>query len=446
VRYSATIQSLDPAEAEQERLRQLIQHKPKAYQDKVMSAEALPVADSTTEPTEAEPSGFCTYSLESRAGFTESQLNDVKTQQSSEAGVRAEYRFETENYGEMVGQVDARTPSNAEGREAQSVRVTARNLGLPLTPETLADTSVGDINSEVTDAFGRSYRLSLGTSPVRGVGTHVYNATTDLRAGSGKRGELLGGPYPSFTATQGELSWLGYTRKLTDKVTAGVQVNQAQNVSATTKNVRSIAASAKYGQAARVTVVQSQTDSVDGKTQDANGVFVESSIREGRYQHELGVYAADPDLRFGDNRLTANSRGAYWRVDRADTRLNVGGGVDVQQDSATGNAQRVSVDSNAQYRVDARRSLGGRLHVSNTQSAAVIGDNSRSINGSGFYQVQTKGWGRSRINATLHRNETVVANGVAATGDELQWEQDWVTGKYDRTYALTNGVKLWQAS
>jgi hypothetical protein len=132
----------------------------------------------------------------------------------------------------MVGQVDVRTQNSgadgigvsafARANEQQNMRVTARNLGLPVTPETLADTSVGDISSEVTDAFGRSYRLSLGTSPVRGVGTRVYNDTFDLRAGSGKRGELAGGPYPGFETTQGDVAWLGYTHKFTDKVVAGV--------------------------------------------------------------------------------------------------------------------------------------------------------------------------------------------------------------------------------
>lgn len=59
----------------------------------------------------------------------------------------------------------------------------------------------------MTDAFSRSYRLSLGRSTVRGLGTRVFKCDFDLRAGVGERGNSIGGPYPGFeSGAKGQLA------------------------------------------------------------------------------------------------------------------------------------------------------------------------------------------------------------------------------------------------
>ncbi len=479
---SAEIEVLDPLQAEQERLRQLLDNQPKAYQDKVMNTDALAELRVVDEAKADEPEGLRAYVLESRLGFAQTDSTLLDASSTQEAGVRLEYRFDTQNYGEFVGQLDANSPvsstgsyvSNSDsawGTQSQTaaedkVRVTLRNLGLPVTSNILADTALGDISSEVTEAFGRSYRLSLGTDTVRGIGTRIYNGDFDLRVGSGQRGELSGEPYPAFTVLDGELSWLGFSHKLGDKAFAGIQLNQVRgSVAADStaaqdgdksdgyQNVTSLVVAAGYGRELqnagdrklRVTWIQSQmAGSVALQDKEASGLFVEAGFQHGRTRHELGAYTTEPGLQFGDNALMANSRGAYWRIDQNGTRLDIGGGVDMDQYNPGGltsdglTTERVSLGGNAQYRIDRHRSLGGSLYLSESRSARMTDQTtdtsdtrSRSVRGSVFYQLFNRDWGRSRLSATVHRNETVVSNGVAATGDEIQWEQDWITGKYE---------------
>lgn len=456
---SAKIEALDSFESEQERLKKLIADKPKAYQDKVMEGDDPAAGTSVDDTAEEVPEGFRSWAVEGRVGFADTQSSYQGKRSATETGVRLEHRFETRDYGEFSVQADLRHRSSDQdasvgplgwARENTSARVTVRNYDLPVTTSIMADTSVGDISSEVTDAFQRSYRLSLGNSPVRGAGVRLSGEDFDVRAGAGKRGEMAGGPYPGFEERKGSLAWAGVSKQFNDeKLTAGVQVSSARGVSAyqhdkgsgksVDEDVNSVAVSLKYGEElandgdrkARVTLINSAVSSAD-HDDNSHGIFLEGGFKEGRYRHELGLYGADPDLRFGDNTLVSNSQGAYWRADREGSRLTVGGGVDVEKQRVApaggDTSTRIGVTANARYRLDRDDAVGGNASVRNLQGAH--GD-SVSSNLHAYYQTRFGDLGNSRFSATLHRNESLVSNGVAATGDEIQWEQDWISGKYE---------------
>lgn len=466
---SAEIEVIDSFQAEQEHLKKLLADKPRAYQDKFMSTEDLSGLDTEPEEDDSAPNGLRVYSLESRIDFADSSATHAEGGTLATAGIRSEYRLEVPNRGEIVFQLDARGRNTAESEvgntflatdgKQQNNRVTIRNIGMPVTTEVLADTSAGDINSEITDALSRNYRLTLGSSPVRGVGTHVYGKDFDLRAGTGQRGELRGSPYPGFEETEGKLSWLGYSQKIGENIQAGLQLNQAQDIpvlnldtgisAGQTENVSSLAASVSYGHEqledgelkARATLVSSKASAdVAGRNQTANGLFLETSLRQGRFRHEVGAYASQPNLHFGDSLLLSNNQGAYWRVDRESARLNLGGAVDFEQSRPTIEAgglesKRVGLNANALYQLNRDDQLGGNIHISDThtsnENSSQPDGHSRSTNINLNYQTRFNDMGRSRFSATLRRNETLVSNGAAATGDEIQWEQDWITGKYE---------------
>ena len=476
--------ALSRFEAEQERLKKLIDSRPKAYEDQVMDATslaALPDANDV-QPNESGL-GLRAYSIETRFGQFQSSFTGFEPLRSSEWGLRTEFRQETLNYGDWVLQADARAGHGTSilnngnfgstGNDVSS-RVTLKNFGFPITSSIFADTSLGDITSEVTDAFSRSYRLSLGNSRLRGVGTRVFSKDFDLRAGTGQRSFLIGDPYPGFQRSQGSLSWLGYTQRLPGNFYAGAQVMRATDVegfgsnfafgpinflgNGLRENVDSSALSIGYGQyllkdgdyKARVMLLHSRVSSatvlpgVPSQASNAHGVSVEGGYLAGQYRHEFGSYLASPGLRSGDASLASDNRGAYWRVDHNAARLNWGAGVDYEQQNPDNSPKlvsstRLAMNGNAQYRIDRDTAVGATVNVGNTRynntgvesQFAGLGDGMRSINASVYYQTRFYGWGRSRFTGTVQRNNTLVANGVAATGTELQWEHDWITRKYE---------------
>ncbi|MDH6170601.1 hypothetical protein M2282_005776 [Variovorax boronicumulans] len=470
----ARIQSMDRAQAEQARLKALIEAAPKAYQDNFMGAPEAGAASAGDDTPEAEqPQGFRAWLVESRIGFGDSAASGYSRQRATELGQRLEYRQETLNYGEFVLQADGRHLSGdgqASGgsvgslsyaREATSQRLTLRNLGFPLTERTFADSAVGDISSELTEGLGRNYRLSLGTTTVRGVSTRVFNPDIDLRAGFGERGSLTGGPYPGFEKSQGTLGWLGLTRRFGELWSASAQVDQARDIPAYyydpltargfgSKDVMSWATSLGYGREVRndgdfklrATLIGSRIASATAGTPvgDSQGVFVEGSARTGRFRHEFGAYSTQPNLYFGDYAL-AGARGAYWRVDQSSSRMNWGFGLDHERTRpdtsfSLAGSTRTGASGNLQYLFDRHTSVGGSLSLYQTRYDTTPGTtsatpNARSLYGNAFYQTRFFEWPRSRLSLTVRRNEQIVIGGDRATGQELQWEQDWIGGRYE---------------
>lgn len=465
------VRSLTVQEAEQERLRALLAGKPPSYEDKVMDPTRLPaLADGDAAP-HTETAGFSSFVSETRYGNASSNSDaGLALRSASELGQRIEYRRETLNYGDYSLQLDGRASSEAQdsgvgplgyATRVTSERITLRNQAFPITTGLFADTTLGDITSDVTDALSRNYRLSLGYSAVRGASTRIYSDDFDVRAGMGERGLLTGGPYPGFERSTGSLAWLGYTQRLSAQTYAGFQLGQASGVAdvdfgygvptqSRLEDVTSAAASFGYGYGlqndgdvrSRVTLIQSRsTAGVD--TRNAQGVFLEAGWMAGRYRHEFGVYSAGPNLRFGDYTLADDNRGAYWRVDHYASRLSWGASVDYEEQNPSREASRFAADrlafsANAQWRIERDSVVGGNINASQTRygngNGSVFnsaGAGYRSANASAYYRTRFTGWGSSRFSATVRRNETLVANDVAATGEELQWEHDWITGRYE---------------
>jgi hypothetical protein len=470
---TANVEALDKAQAEQERLRKMLEGKPKAYEDKVMDATPLPAAPEPGSASAPEE-GLRSFLSETRVDMGRSD-SGLALRTSTEIGQRIEYRRETLNYGDFLLQGDFRGQhgtnlgfgSFGAASERTSERLTLRNIGLPVTERVFADTNVGDISSEVTDALARTYRVSLGSSTVRGASTRVFSDTTDVRVGLGSRGTLAGGPYPGFERSQGELAWAGFSERLGDRLTAGVQASHASEVPATnlaltsaTTNVDSMAASLGYGPEflkdgdvrTRGIYLRSRTDG-DGRPQ-AQGLFLEGAARSGSLRHEYGVYSADPNLRYGDYGLLSDNRGAYWRVDSTGLRLNWGLGVDASElnprhDPDRAVRHQLNLNANAQYRIDRDRLIGGSAVVLNSRNtlpdgvADTVGAGARSTYASAFYQTRFIGVGRTRFRTNIYRNETLVANGVPATGEEVEWEQEWIEGNFDTSrpeFTTTLGV------
>lgn len=469
------IESLDRALTEQMRLRARIDASPPAYQDRYLDTATESLARDAAADAAQEPEGFRAWLLESRIGFGESNATGLGRRSAVEFGTRSEYRLSTLNHGEFVLQADGRHLSGDDAgtlygigslgyaRRATSGRFTLRNLGFPIDVGTYADTGLGDLYSETTDGLARNYRLSLGTSTVRGAATRVFSKDFDLRAGFGERGNLAGGPYPGFEKSQGSLGWIGATRRFSDRWFAAAQFDQASGIPASyydlfsangygAKDVNSWAGAVGYGPEflrdgdfkLRTTGIGSRTraDIPGVHTGESRGLFVEGSARLGRYRHELGVYAADPGLYFGDYALATGSRGAYWRVDHAMARTSWGAGLDHEgsepdaQFSPIG-YRRNAANANVQVLFDRHTSVGGSANLQQTRYgsadtlAATAPTSARGFYGSAFLQTRFFDMPRSRLSLTARRNELVVLGGSRATGQELQWEQDWIGGRYE---------------
>ena len=479
----AQIQALDPEQAQQERIRRQMAGQPAAYEDKVMSPDEASVQMSSDDVPEVDGEsslGLRTYGMESRYGFSSFDASGAVRQRANEWGQRIYFSQQTVNYGEWNLQMEGRLRRGTEllspgtqgyayayGMKLRSERITLRNYGLPLTANVFADSTVGDQMGDVTDALKRNYRLFLGNSVVRGATTRVYGAGFDVIAGMGQRGRLVGAPFPGFESSGGSLAWVGASRRFDSGISGGLQFNQAREVpqnryqwtssspesvgqTGPREDVASMAISLGYGvdpvkdgdYRLRWVALNSQTSAdIVGRNHRARGLFLEGSGRFSGLRHELGLYQADPNLRFGDNQIASDHRGAYWRVDGNKARLSWGLGADAVQYNPGRNLGRPhsrqwSLYGNVQYRIHRNDLIGGSGHwTSQNRYAAQQGrpleSGQRSLQSNAFYQTRFFDWAPTRLRVNVWRNQSLVANDRAATGEEIQWEQDWIAGKFE---------------
>ncbi|MGC4396745.1 SdrD B-like domain-containing protein [Hydrogenophaga sp. T2] len=451
----AQIQSLDRFQAEQERLRDQMRNRPAAYDDQFLQSDDEPALNADGQNPAAEPPGLRYWLVETRADWTTRKLSGQSPQHLTDTGLRLQYQQETLNHGEWHLSADLRRqsgdaalsgygPYSFAARSPNGERLTARVLGFPVSPQAFADFGLGDIGSNVTDGLSRGQRLSLGSSTLRGASLRLFTEHTDLRAGWGERGQLEGGPYAGFEPTTGQLAWLGLTQRFERQRYASAQVNRlagAQGWSGT--GVRtpldSTGIAAAIGQGylvsdegqhrVRLSWVASSTQMAD-TPRNASGLYLEGATQWGDFRHEGGTYRLRPGLRFGDQLLSQGAQGAYWRMDAYGTRLYWGMGLDLERsdDAALFGLQgrrSAGLSANWNQRIDRRSSWGGYLQMLRVRTPSGASDQNSS-QASAHYQNRWFAWGDSRLRATLQRNQQLVVNAPAATGQQLEWEQDWL--------------------
>ncbi|MEZ5537015.1 MAG: hypothetical protein R3F02_15505 [Thiolinea sp.] len=453
VNASVTVEVLDSFQAEQERMQALVENKPAPYIDKVMSSDLLTEFDLADRLEEEQPDGFRSYFLEARFNTRISEADGTETDRFNSGSLRGGYRQETLNYGEFSVTANLTEEyDQLDGSRLHSEEFTLRNTGLPLTVSLVANTAAGDISSELTDAFERTGRLALGSGSVKGVSTRIFSPDSesgfDLRAGYGQRQSFSN---ESYQALDGTLVWLGYSRSVTDNTFVGFQFNQARGIPALSgvssdpddglTDVDSVAVSLGYGHDLRQSgdkklrlVWVGSRASAEQEQSSAGGLFIEAGFRKGRYQHEFGLYKSSDQLSFADHLLLNHGEGVHWRTDYSGLRLNMGGGLEYRRDRPARRDDGRETDhliltANSRYRLGRERYVGGNFRTGLSRSASESGTNDRrdwSSYGSVYYQTTFDGWGTSRVIATLRHNQSLVDNGPAATGEELQWEHDWI--------------------
>lgn len=246
------VKSLSAEELQQERLRQKIKNKPKAYVDRVIEPDtnSVTVEDGDTQSTSKknDTNGLRQYVVQTKVRWQESEqssgglVNGVATRQRSlQWGMGSELRWQTLNYGEFIAQADVyhdhRNPPQQlddTGVRASDAgqRITLQNRAFPVVAGVFSDVSLGDINSEVTYGLTRSSRLSLGRNALRGVAVRLYGNGWDVRAGSGSLTRARGELYSGYRPQRGSTAWLGATRVLGDNWYVAAQFSRAEDVPA----------------------------------------------------------------------------------------------------------------------------------------------------------------------------------------------------------------------
>ena len=273
--------------------------------------------------------------------------------------------------------------------------------GLPLDGGWRANHSAGDINTSNTSLARGLGRVSLPTTPIRGLGGQWSQGDSiDLNASAGRTGLFSGLDLAGFTPSGGQIASAGGQLRLPTawgggRTTAAVQMIDGQNISdfggfsgfGSTQNTHALFAATSWEGAApwgsglaagylpvsertgglrvQTNVVQSAS-SRDGR---ALGLWADAAWRTDRWRNTAGVFRFDPNLRWGTSLLASDLQGFYWQADTSTRQWQTGFIVELS-DSVSGaglgegaSGKSAFLNLNGRYRLDTRNAIGAALNL-----------------------------------------------------------------------------------
>jgi len=392
-----------------------------AYVDQLIEG----VAREDEAPAAAEP-GDLTPGL--RVWSTEFVLDHREVSDigaTTSPGVALRHRRETEQYGDFVLEADVargeRFPS--EPRLTRG-RFTLFHDQFALSDSWTASSVLGTWRSAISPWLSSSYRINLPSSLAAGAFTTVTGRDSELRAGVGRIGRLVGMSVQGFEALDGTVASADYSKRLRDGTLLGGGVVSIQGSRDVPDHVAATLAAdipvTLPGMDGRMKLQAAMDD--NGET----GFWADGRVKSGRFNHRIGAYRMAPDLLFGEITPQKDSRGVYWRGDMRASAMTANAGLDLSSTNLDRNPARGGSDATEGYgnlslRLDRSTSVGAGLSLRDDRPRTATGLSSRRGAVSGWVSRVTP-WGVARFDANYTRTNL---DGRADVTRYYAWSHEW---------------------
>jgi len=321
-----------------------------------------------------------------------------------ENGIVAKSQWETVAYGTWSLDASARTGGSGLGpaEQGQGGVVTLRERGMPFDGDWQADNALGDINTPDINLARLQPRFYLPTSPMQGLITE-WRGPQGLQvvAGGGVPGFFDGIEVPDFRTLDGSTATAGAQWSPASHWTVGGQIIEAHGVNPSigpvvdgaaliTSNTELLTAAwADHGERLQFNLLDGD---VSGKA-NAVGGWVDGSITEGRIQQNAGVFRIDPNMMWGNQVISDDMQGGYYRLDYSSRQWLADVGIDEVRSVSGGGASTTFATGDARYQMSRDWGIGSISNISRSD-----GNTNWSLGG---YVDQVNAWGTGRAQADL---------------------------------------------
>jgi hypothetical protein len=324
---------------------------------------------------------------------------------SAESGIRVGGMLDTPNYGAFTLDASWRT-SDSYGFGSGGL-VTVLQRGLPLAGAWSANNVIGAFNTPATDLSRRQYRFFVPTIPNAGIATEwIHDGDLAFFAAAGEPGLFTGVYVPAFERQGGRLAGGGLQWNPSGSLSAAVQMVDVSRVElgigrdpdSDSFSARSWFAAMSWNGAdarAQLNVVESSEDGTSSHT----GAWLDSSFRSDWLWHNAGAFVLGSDLTWGNQPLSSDMQGGYYRATYQDRRWNASGGVDYVEPTSGDRSPTTFATGDLRYQLRSDLGIGGGGNARRGPSDAwwAFGYvDSRNRWGTGRGQV---GYGRDRTQA-----------------------------------------------
>jgi hypothetical protein len=425
-----------------------------AYQDKYIGGGSLSPDISMGDNSTSDTDGLA-RSVQIDAVASVLTSHDAGSAHNvTEDGLIAKTQWETAAYGAWSLDAALRTgASNSDPAEqGQGGVITLRQRGMPFDGDWRADNALGDINSPDISMARFQPRFYLPTAPLQGLTTEWHGPSgLQIVAGGGVPGVYEGIVVPNFKTLDGSTATAGAQWSPTSNWTVGGQLIEARDVNlaigpvidATTRMSSTTGLlSAGWENGGEHIQANFLDGNVNGQG-NSFGTWIDASFSQGRIVQNAGVFRIDPDLTWGNQLITNDAQGGYYRLSYQNRQWLADVGVDEVRSVSGLGSNTTFLTGDTRYQLSRDWGVGGVANVSRTD-----GGSSWSLegfidhsNGGGIGRVQAdytqtpvgqdssftlnQAWStpagmRLSTSASLERISGAVANGLAQDSTVLR--------------------------
>ena len=356
------------------------------YQDRYIAGGTLSPDISTGGYGTSETSGLArSIRIDGVVSVLDQEGADASPR-AHENGVIVDAQWDTASYGAWSADAAVRTGGSSRRGVSHDYGTASFSLherGMPFDDGWQADNALGDINAPLINLARVQPRFLLAQGPMAGVETE-WRGPSGLQfvAGAGKPGIYDGIKVPTFQTLGGSTATLGAQWAPASQWALGGELAAARDVSLYYQPLGTFATMATERISSTTGLLtagwqdggsRAQINVIDG-TVDGNGnslgVWVDASHAQGAMTQTFGAFRIDPNLAWGNQLITSDAQGGYYRVDYQSRRWLADFGVDqVSSVSGTGSSTTF-VNGDARYQLSRDSGLGGVVNVRRSAGAS----------------------------------------------------------------------------
>jgi SdrD B-like domain len=409
---------------------------PPAYEDRLIGGGNLAPDISSGDYYTSDSSGLArAVRIDAVASTLEGEgANTAPT--IHENGIVADGQWETSSYGTWSADLGARIGGSTEpfttpgGDDIASFSVHQR--GMPFDGGWQADNGLGDLNTPLINLERQQPRFMFTSGSMLGLETEWRGPSgVQIVAGGGEPGVFEGIKVPTFDTLGGSTATLGAQWSPAPQLAIGAEYAGArdanlyyQPIGSTllppyVSNQRISSDTGVVSAAWQQGGDRAQVNLIDG-TVDGNGnslgFWADGSHTQGSYTQSFGAFRIDPNLAWGNQFITNDVEGGYYRLGYQSRRWVADVGVDEVLSVSGQGTNSTFVNGDARYQLTRDSGIGTVANVLLSSD----GDHQTAWSLEGYFD-DTNAWGTSRLQLDYATNSQT--DDVSATV-----QQSWTPG------------------
>src|SRR5580704_9615335 len=299
-----------------------------------------------------------------------------------ENGIIADAQWETSTYGAWSLDAAARIASDDQrfnGTGTDNTSCSLHQRGMPFDGGWQADNGLGDINAPEITLARLQPRFILASGTMLGAETEWRGPDgLQIVAGGGEPGVFDGIKVPTFDTLGGSTATLGAQWAPADHWSVGGEYAGARDANLyyqppdstllpqDISNQRISSNTALLSAAWQEPGTRAQLNLIDG-TLDGNsnafGVWADGSHTHGPFTQSFGAFRIDPNLAWGNQLITSDVQGGYYRVGYLSRRWTADFGIDEVVSVSGNGADSTFINADARYQLSRDTGIGGVTNV-----------------------------------------------------------------------------------